>query len=181
MDYRKSILRQLAKYQPPPEPKKVDIEALGLPKPESAQIGSCDVLYPKKLWDAYKAMREDHVAVPEQVCDVLLANFMASADKAQYLVKFKQAVTPKVMRLIMLRVLVASYGMDNIAGGNLPSSYRSLACDILGIMGTLDYKYAVDMIEHESRYAPHDDLILGRIGYLMIWQNRGAEVPALPW
>ncbi len=175
-DIRRSILWQLPKYTPPPKPERV-VDVPSSPPlqtvPDVDVALWSDVLYPKRLWDAYEAVRVRHHSVSEQACDMWLSEFMANTDKPRYLATYTQAVTPYITLLLMLRVLVASYGEDQEhAGGNLPQSYQPIAIGALGLEGSVPYTVALAMLERASKIASHEDLILGRIGYLMVWQNK---------
>lgn len=179
MSDHRSILWQLNKYTPP-QPEEEKKEAPLIPSPQPIREKWVDILYPQQLWDAYRDVREKGEYVSETMCDRLLTNFMASVDKVKYFAAFRSAMAPSSMRLMLLRVLVASFNEDEFPGGNLPSSYRHIATTMLGLPSTTPYNVAGSMLEHFGKIASHEEAILGRIGYLIVWQSRTSLESLIP-
>lgn len=128
-----------------------------------------NVLYPYELLQAYHAVRVRGDIVSEEYCDKLLHSFMAAQDKQRYLGIFKTAMTNKIFMIIMHRVLVGTMFEDS-NGSKLPNHLRPVALRHLGIHGA-SVEGAMQQLEEVNSLASHEEMILGRIGYLMIWQS----------
>ena len=193
----KSILRQLKKYQPKPQPiekpeedpTSTDLQIsgdriedavanTGLSKKDvtGAPVGIwADTLYPHELDIIYYWVRKGrYIENVEKKCDDFLKDFMGRQNPNQYIQIFKQAMNPRVKRLTMLRVLLASFGFGEKPGDNVIETYRQTAKKFLQIKGEITQEEAHRMIESEHKYADTSEQILGRIGYLIIWKDLNA-------
>tara|TARA_R100001244_G_scaffold25113_2_gene25343 strand:+ start:13752 stop:14384 length:633 start_codon:yes stop_codon:yes gene_type:complete len=208
MPNNKSILHQLSKYKQPEnstELTKVNSEvsvkneetsiskialALGVPNNALAKVpfgNYANILYPFKLSCLYHAVRNgSYIGGVEKKCDDLIQNFMnekiRELGREGYLAFFQKAVTPQVKRLIMLRVLVASFGKGSKKMDIIPANLKRPACEQLELSTTINHKIAMGLIEKAYSYASLEDQILGRLGYLLVWKNLcGLDLLALPY
>lgn len=171
---QQSILRQVSKYRMPPRTVNADIiQKKEPPYPVSESKVDrdtwTDILYPYRLLQAYHDVRVKGKMVTERQCDKLLFDFMDSVDKQKYIQQFKQAITNKIFRIIMARVLVATFFEDQNKS-SMPKIYRKVALGYLGLQSASDDS-AMRLLEEYNAFASHEEMILGRIGYLMIWQS----------
>jgi hypothetical protein len=193
-----SILRQLKKYQSPPKEIKEEpsteiekapsteisdefLEDTGLSPalvdrvPMGVWVG---VLYPHELEIIYHYVRKGrYIDKVEQKCDMLLQDFMGQQNPQQYIQTFKQAFDPRIKRLTMLRVLLASFRFGESRGDNVHLQHMKTAKEFLGIQGEISQEAAHRMLEADSATASTTEQILGRIGYILIWKELNGDEP----
>ncbi len=169
----KSILRQVDKYgfNDNLEPLVLSDDPYDVVKKSSPSREQwTDQLYPYSLLQAYHSVRVIGNYVSELYCDKLLTDFIAVQDKSKYLHLFKTSITDRIFRIVMSRVLVGTFFADS-NGSQLPLEFRSIASTLLNIDENVSQDMAMRRLEEFNAMASHEEMILGRIGYLMIWQS----------
>lgn len=188
----RSILRQLKKYESKPE---IEIEEpTSIQKYQLQEVTSYDdiarsldcqlttirgapegmwsgILYPRALGIAYWLVRTGRKYVPEKVCDSLLEDFIRKANTEEYKKNYIEASTPLVKRLIMMRVLIASFGFGNNKKDNVMARHKATACGFLNVETTIQMEQAQKLIENAYPQSGIEEQILGRIGYILIWKE----------
>lgn len=181
-----SILNQLRKYQKQPQEVVVDdttLSALPAPpaSPETEELPiPCGInsrwigiLYPQKMLTIYMHVLSGRYAgtSPEDACDDILWSFLKDRRSSEYVKTYASAATAKTKRLVMHRILVASFGLGDKDIDNLDSQYFLMACQYLGAEPNLSFDHAVRMIESAHAHSLIEEQIMGRIGYLLVWRD----------
>lgn len=178
-----SILNQLRKYQKQPQEVVVDDATLPalptLPETEELPIPSginsrwVGILYPQKMLAIYMRVLSGRYtgASPEDACDDTLWGFLKSRHSSEYVKTYALAATAKTKRLVMHRILVASFGLGDKDIDNLDPQYFLMACQYLGAEPNLSFDHAVKMIESAHAHSLIEEQIMGRIGYLLVWRD----------
>lgn len=130
-----------------------------------------NILYPYTLLCAYHIVLVKKGYVPEDKCDKILAKFLKKNYNLSYLDKFKEASTPAIKRLVMFRVMLASYNIGERRRDNLDKSYRVKAAEYLHINKDMLVNDLRNKMDAEYAQAGIEELILARVGYLMIWYD----------
>jgi hypothetical protein len=129
-----------------------------------------NILYPRSLGFAYRLVLEGRKSIPEIVCDQLLREFLVKQDPGRYVEIFRGTVNKIIRRLILLRAAVACN--SSFCGGNpldvMPESMKDRLRELLG-NDVDDWNNSFGSLEDLSRNACVEDLILGRIGYFILW------------
>lgn len=206
----RSILRQLKKYQPPKQeadkvevvvPDKtdsgLDLKALAskivpaMKVPEVTKLlGSMqltrwvDILYPMTTLARYHLFYNHHYQTSEQGADAEITAFMRNVDLQEYSQKFIVACDEETRRVVLIRCLLATFADFKNPRDRIPSEYRSRICNRLGIQIT-SLKSAVAYQERMKSELTMEQQILGRLGYVMIWNmihtpaGPSTEIPLL--
>lgn len=176
--------------------------------PDSPNVG---VLFSREILGIYHCYWNHHEQVTsEAATDAFFKEFLQQTDPKEYQRKFEEAVDETAKKLAVVRVMLATAADDNslsvpglfsnkyYPGGTtstgfvydattphkkedkLPFEFREPAAKYLGIHSIAA---AANFQEQTTRYATLDQVILGRMGYLMFWSwnNRGdrQDVPLL--
>jgi hypothetical protein len=142
------------------------------------------ILYPSELINMYEGTYTHTKFSSETACDNALSAFLQSKFNPAYLAEYVKAANKNIKRLMMFRVLVATYCFGEKPRDNLPMRHREKACKFLGLPYNLKLPAVQDMMEHSQKMSNYEDMILGRLGYMIIWHDLATveqlnEVPAL--
>jgi hypothetical protein len=160
-----------------------------------------DVLFSREILGIYHCYYRHQTQVASEDCtDSFFMSFLQQVDPLEYQKKFEEVVDSVAKRLVIVRIALAtseqnslhvfwhnprstsSYGKtyDHKKQDELPLEFRGPAFEYLGIGSIAE---AADLQERLTRTATIDQIILGRMGYLMFWSwnNRGewSNVPLL--
>ena len=162
-----------------------------------------DVLFSREILGIYHCYYRHQAQVASEECtDAFFISFLRQTDPLEYQRKFEEAVDSTTKRLVIIRVALATsegsginivhgYNTTNSCGcgttysrgkkeDKLPLEFRQPAFEYLGV-NTI--AAVANLQERLTRYATVDQIILGRMGYLMFWSwnNRGerSNVPLL--
>lgn len=172
----RSILWTLRRYQRKTDPVFINADELlrsSLNAPKKDLPPHVDKLYPKEIFLVYESVilgsGDRRYINPETHCDAALLTFMEQHD--DYVGAFKQAITDKIKRLILLRAILASY--SKMKGINkVPAKYRRRISNALGIRTRMVTKReAANMFDVTMQTSTIEEMILGRIGYLLLWKD----------
>ena len=231
----KSILYQLAKYNPTPDIKVTTSEVVQEEREDEFWKLACkivnsqhsnrdklwqyavkhvasllvdmptsphtDILFSKEILGIYHCYYNHHDQVASEDCtDRFFMSFLQQTDPIEYQRKFEDAVDNTTKRLTIVRVALATSEQNslNIFWSNpnstnscgetyihkkqdeLPLEFREPAFEYLGISSISE---AADLQERLTRHATLDQIILGRMGYMMFWswnaRGKQSQVPLL--
>lgn len=131
-----------------------------------------DILYPRILLAAYHLTLSMTRLISEDTCDKFIQDFMSKQDPIKYAELYQSAINDGVKKLVAARVLCASFGRY---GGsklnNLPQYMKYGVCEFLKVDNGISFNQSCNLIERLSKEVDHETLILGRIGYLMMWKS----------
>jgi hypothetical protein len=136
-----------------------------------------DVLYPLAMLCMFHLTMVRRVFIPgaENICNELLQDFIKKKKEEvgaeEYFRIFRTAVTPAIQRLTMMRILLATFEFGYKKMDNLPSNHKTVACDFLGLPYDIKLTDVQDMLEKEQLKYNMEELILGRVGYLIMWKE----------
>jgi hypothetical protein len=137
------------------------------------------ILYPIEVLATYHTfyVHGEYIA-GEPVTDWFLFNFLMQTDLKEFKTTFENAIDAHTKKLVMARVLLATYGGGQRQEDRLPyEPFRQVAATYLGVQPSA--KSAADALEHLNLYASLEQMILGRMGYLVIWHtNQRAKQPS---
>lgn len=135
-------------------------------------------LFPFILECAYNLviLRSHYIYKAEQLCDELIELFFEDKLKkvthAEFLEEFKLASnTIEVKRQIMYRILIATFEIGYKKQDNLPPKLRKLALDFLKLDESITLSQSQTLLERHNKTCLIEELILGRMGYLLIWKD----------
>jgi len=129
---------------------------------------SADLLYPLEILCTYHCFYNHKKQVTgEKVTNKFLMNFLLKTDISEYIKLFEKTASKTAKILTMTRVIQATFGGSTKLDRLPTSPFRVPAAAFIGISATLNN--AVKLQESIHRSADIEDIILGRIGYLMIW------------
>lgn len=151
------------------------------PKPECKWV---NILYSEDLLKLYEEYYYSGAGVTEKAADDALSGFLQKNFNSGYMDKWLKSATPNVRRLVMLRVFIATFG-GAIAGSKmdkLPRSHRDAAAKYVGLPSNSKITAVQDIFEKTQKSSSLEDMLLGRIGYLIIWYNMAplAEISGKP-
>lgn len=149
---------------------KVEDSTYNLSKVEAIYKWS-DILYPKEMIDMYEGTYTHRKFASESDCDNALTTFMKNKFSSSYLASYVSAVNQNIKRLMMLRILVATFCFSENPRDNLPSKHRATACKFLNIPHNISLPAAQDMMENLQKMSNYEDMILGRLGYMIVWHD----------
>lgn len=143
-----------------------------------------DILYPLDIFIVYHLYyRYSTQIVNEAIADSLFNNFIRKQDIVKYREIFEGSVNANVKNIVMLRVAIATFADIRDKLNFLPlSKFRYPSLDFIG----LNCNACVDEVRNKYfeviRNSCVDDIILGRLGYLMVWHwhNKQGELSDIP-
>lgn len=130
-----------------------------------------DILYPTVLAKMYDNTLSGKHTCSETTCDTALKNFINKQNQNQYTANYRKAMTDHIKTLTMLRVLLATYGQGVTNLDRVSVEYRRKALEFLKVQDTISASRVHDLLEQISKMSSIEQLILGRIGYLLLWNN----------
>lgn len=159
----------------------------------------CDVLFSKEILGIYHCYyKHKSQVVSENRTDRLFMSFLQQKDPIEFQKQFESAVDDAAKRLAVMRIAIATseqnsmviYNNSNTTGNydfcqhkkedQLPLKFRQPA---LGYLGINNITAVSDLQYKETKHASLDQIILGRVGYIMFWNwNNNAskfDVPLL--
>jgi len=148
-----------------------------------------DRLYPLEVLCVYHCFYTHKTqVVNEQVVDAFIKDFMMGIDIREYYRLFDGSASKPAKRITMARVMLATYGCGESKLDVLPEvPFRKKAATYLGIPETISGAARIQDSLHNT--ASIEDIIIGRLGYLMIWhwwdkgndddRKAAADVPLL--
>jgi hypothetical protein len=138
-----------------------------------------NILYPIEVLATYHTFyNHGEYIAGEPVTDWFLFNFLMKTNLKEFKTTFESAIDDHTKKLVMARVLLATFGGGQREEDRLPyEPFRQVAAAYLGIQPGA--KNAADTLERLTMYANLEQLILGRMGYLVIWySHRQPEKPS---
>jgi hypothetical protein len=160
-----------------------------------------NILFSKEILGIYHCYYNHQTQVASEDCtDQFFMSFLRQTDPREYQKKFEESVDSTAKRLSIIRVALAtseqhslnifwsnpnstnSYGetYTHKKQDELPLEFRESAFEYLGISSI---SAAADLQERLTKHATLDQIILGRMGYMMFWSwnNRGerSNIPLL--
>lgn len=181
----RSILWQLERYAGQPRRRFINADKFGgkgNPRDLYEEMPEwADILYPLELHMIYEQVLEGRYGGnldPEGITDSMLASFvggrLGAQEERKYEQVFMSAATPQVRRLALLRGLMATYTSpgDDAAKSELDMLPKRLtrtfkrALSIPGHVGRIE---VMDQILIDHSRSSTEEIILGRIGYLILW------------
>jgi hypothetical protein len=142
-------------------------------------------LYPIELMVVYFVVFKGRAFLsdPEKLSDDLLIDFMTNRINEigieGYFTEFKKALNPVSRQLMLSRMLLATFSNKQDMG-SLPKDLRLQFTSALGLDKNITHSVAAGCIEQFQRGADLEDLILGRLGYLMGWKYMSRDRDLLP-
>lgn len=130
-----------------------------------------EVLYPDIVLAAYHVFyKHKKCVLSENRIDQLLFQTITAMDIDEYINIFKQNISAITQKIIALRCSAASTGEYKNDKDRIDKNYKTLFCKKAGIPITSTLNRILDNLEIISRHATTEDVLLGRIGYLMAWK-----------
>jgi hypothetical protein len=161
-----------------------------------------DILFSREILGIYHCYYRHQSQVASEECtDKFFMSFLQRVNPPEYQEQFEKAVDETAKRLAVVRIALATsedntldivHSVTNPAScgatfarkkkeDKLPFEFRQPAFDYLGINSIAA---AADLQDRLTKYATIDQIILGRMGYVMFWSwnNRGqkSNIPLLP-
>ncbi len=130
-----------------------------------------DILYPLEVLAIYHCYyNRSKMVANEQTTDYFFQSFLAGMDMEKFRDNFKEAIDDNVMRHMMCRIIIATYG-GNKKEDRLPTiPFRAAAAKSLGIGNSRTLqKEVLDIQDSLIRSSSLEQIILGRMGYLFTW------------
>jgi hypothetical protein len=160
-----------------------------------------DILFSREILGIYHCYYNHHDQVASEDCtDHFFMSFLQQTDPIEYQRKFEDAVDSTAKRLTIIRVALATSEQNSLhifwrnpsstsscgrtydhkKQDELPLEFRAPAFEYLGISSIAE---AADLQERLTRTATLDQIILGRMGYMMFWswnaRGKQSRVPLL--
>jgi hypothetical protein len=128
-------------------------------------------LYPIITLARYHLYYNHQWQTSEESVDAEIADFMTQVDIDTYKPEFMKACDEAVRKIMLVRALQATFQYGKIARDNLPEDMRSKICSMLEVSSTTTLAQAVKIQDAMNKVATMEQLILGRFGYLMMWNS----------
>lgn len=133
---------------------------------------SSDRLYPKEIGAAYYLFyRFGYSIVSEQTTDIILQRFIKDVNIAGYINIYLDNINDNVRKMIALRGAAASTGQFEKTQDRIDTKHHAIFCKNAKISTLSRLNDIIDQLETTSKNSHYEDILLARIGYLMIWQN----------
>lgn len=140
-----------------------------------------DILYPLEILVIYHLYyAHGKQVVGEERTDDFLKSFLMSQDMGEFRVKFEGAIDDTTKKITLSRVALATYASRCPVVDKLPvSPFRVPSLKYLGLGPNATAGDVSGLQSMLDRSANIEQLILGRMGYLMIWYSH-QSTPAKP-
>lgn len=204
----KSILHQLTKYSNTGKPGLITepSEIMQVPSKEESPVLVCllslvgketfeelskslydfemtpeiNKLYPLEIALIYHFYYKHKIIIAsEEYTNNILNNFIREQDQIKYRDLFENSVSKTVKDIVMARVAMATYPTARPTPLDiLPEDmFRAAALKFLGLNNDATIKHVADKLEKLS--TSPNDIILGRLGYLMVWHWHNNKLPEI--
>jgi hypothetical protein len=150
-----------------------------------------NTLFSEEIFAIYHCYYHHHnQVVSETTTDKFFKEFLSTVNPDEYQKNFEEAVDETTKKLAVIRILIATFTKDNHTTNTtsgqfntiplkkediLPLEFRQQASEYLGVNSILE---AIKLQEQLNKYVSIDQIILGRLGYMIFWNwnNRGNMV-----
>lgn len=135
-----------------------------------------DVLYPRILLAAYHLTLSLTCLISEERCDEFIRKFMNKQDPVKFAEAHKTLAATNFFTILLTDDLYNSFNLyEGSKMNNLPSRHRVEMCKFLGIDDKVTFSNACSLLEKLSNNLDHETLILGRLGYLLMWGGMSGQ------
>ncbi len=136
-------------------------------------------LYPKITLARYHLGYNCQTLTSEEATDSEIKAFIQAVPNIEeYKIGFAKACGARARKLIMIRALLATFNFGNKPADNLPVYHREIICKAIGVPSSIIIRDVARLQEMAERDSSIDELILGRLGYVIIWRALQQDTPS---
>jgi hypothetical protein len=174
---KESILWQLHRYRAGGKPLFIDADELirgSRGKFTYQDLRWVEILYPIDFFLFFKSglYGERHPAAVERDCARHLGVFINDRyQDGKYISAYRACLTPTIRRLILAQALVATFKSSGHRMQMLHVSRRGEICKKMSLSEAVTEQESCALFDSLTSKATIEDMILGNIGYLLLWKD----------